>query len=104
MILEIVKQAVQIKMNCKSECSLMSEAEYCCACARALREIGAPDSIWKEFREASKVEQAREKLTPYFQGKRGEYAENPPMDRLLKLLVQCRVEGAITDEIRKLMQ
>ena len=81
-----------------------SEAEYCCACARALKETGAPDRVWQEFREASKVEQAREKLTPYFQGKRGEYAENPTMDRLLKLLVQCRVEGAITDEIRKLMQ
>ncbi|MEY8426974.1 DUF3837 family protein [Lachnospiraceae bacterium 46-15] len=103
MVLEIVKQAVQIKMSCKSECPLISEAEYCYACARALKEIGAPDSIWQEFRGASKVEQVREKLTPYFQEKRGEYAENPPMDRLLTLLVHCRVEGAITDEVRKLM-
>ena len=45
MILEIVKQAVQIKMNCKSECSLISEAEYCCACARALKETGVPGGI-----------------------------------------------------------
>lgn len=91
-------------MNCKSECPLISEAEYCCACARALKETGAPDSVWKELREAAKVEEVRAKLTPYFQRKREEYAGNPPMDRLLKLLVQCRVEGVITDEIRKLTQ
>lgn len=103
MVLEIVKQAVQIKMTCKSECPLISEAEYCCACARALRELDAPEEFFQEMRQAQQVEALREKMTPYFREKREAYKEQPEIHRLLSLLVHCRVEGEITDEIRKLM-
>ena len=104
MVLEIIKQAVQIKMTCRSECPLISEAEYFCACARALKELDAPEEYFTEMRQAQRVEALREKMTPYFREKRGAYEEQPQMHRLLNLLVHCRVEGDITDEIRKLME
>jgi len=104
MVLDIVKQAVQIKMTCRSECPLISEAEYCCACARALKELEAPEDFFTEMRQAQSVEELREKMTPYFRGKRGAYEEQPRIHRLLNLLIHCRVEGDITDEIRELME
>lgn len=104
MVLDIVKQAVQIKMTCKSECPLISEAEYCCACARALKELDAPEELFQEMKQARRIEELREKLTPYFREKRGAYGEQPEMLRLLNLLVHCRVEGEITDEIKGLMK
>ena len=103
MIPELVKQAVQIKMTCKSECPLISEAEYCHACARALKELNAPDDLVQELHQASSVEEARGELTPYFRKRREEYAGQPALYRLFNLLIHCRVEGEITDEIRKLM-
>lgn len=103
MVLDIVKQAIQIKMTCGSECPLISEAEYCCACARALKELHAPEEYFTEMRQAERVEKLREKLTPYFRKERDAYREQPEMYRLLNLLVHSRVEGGITDEIRKLM-
>lgn len=104
MVLDIVKQAVQIKMTCRSECPLISEAEYCCACARALKELEAPKESFTEMRQAQRVEELRKKMTPYFREKLEAYAEQSQMHRLLSLLVHCRVEGDITDEIRKLME
>ena len=99
MVLDIVKQAVQIKMTCRSECPLISEAEYCCACARALKELEAPKESFTEMRQAQRVEELRKKMTPYFREKLEAYAEQPQMHRLLSLLVHCRVEGDIMDEI-----
>ena len=91
-------------MTCKSECPLISEAEYCCACARALKELDAPEEYIAQMRQAQRVEELRKTITPYFREKREAYGEQPQMHRLLSLLVHSRVEGEITDEIRKLME
>lgn len=91
-------------MTCRSECPLISEAEYCCACARALKELNAPEEYFAGMKQAQRVEELREKVTPYFREKREAYGEQPQMHRLLSLLVHSRVEGEITDEIRKLME
>ena len=71
--------------------------------ARALKELNAPDDLVQELHQASSVEEARGELTPYFRKRREEYAGQPALYRLFNLLIHCRVEGEITDEIRKLM-
>ena len=39
MILDLVKQAVQIKITCKNPSPIISEGEFCYACAYALRKL-----------------------------------------------------------------
>ena len=103
MILEIVKQAVKAKMVCRSESPLISEAEYVYASTHALNLMGKPAEQVRILREAATIGELREKLSPYFEAKRSDYQEQPQMYRLLSLLVGCRVEGEISEEIRSLM-
>ncbi len=49
------------------------------------------------------IAELREKLTPYFEGKRPDYKEQPQIYRLLSLLAGCRVEGEVSEEIRSLI-
>jgi hypothetical protein len=104
MVTDIVKQAVQIKMTCAHECPLISEAEYAYACYRALLELNALEAYREVFDQAKRVEELREKMTPYFREKRENCEEGTPLHRLLSLLIHSRVEGEITDEVRTLMQ
>ncbi|MEE0419054.1 MAG: DUF3837 family protein [Lachnospiraceae bacterium] len=103
MILEIVKQAVKAKMVCKSESPLISEAEYVYACAHALNLLGKPAGQVQILRGGTTIAELREKLTPYFEGKRPDYKEQPQIYRLLSLLAGCRVEGEVSEEIRSLI-
>lgn len=100
MVPEIVEQAIRIKMACKHESPLISDAEYCCACARAFQELDTPQEIRQQLPDAETIEQAREKLTPYFSGQQAKYSKDPQMARLLHLLISCRVTGAISREAR----
>lgn len=90
-------------MNCLTESPLISEAEYCYACSIALRELEASEQLVQEMLQASKVEELRERMTPYFQEKHEVYREQPQLYRLLNLLIHSRVEGKITDEVREIM-
>lgn len=99
MVPEIVRQAVQIKMTCRSECPLISEAEYMCACAMALKALQAPAELTVKLGQETRIEGLRKELTPYFQEKREACQEDPKLHRLLSLLVHSRVEGEITDEV-----
>ncbi|MDO5425066.1 MAG: DUF3837 family protein [Eubacteriales bacterium] len=101
MVLEIVRQAVQIKMRSKSESPLISEAEYCCACGIGLRLLGNPEGLLEKVRQMATIAEVKEAVVPIFQ-KAQETAEAPADQRLFRLLASSRVEGAVTEEIRPL--
>lgn len=103
MIIDLVKQAVRIKMTCKSESPLLSGAEYCYACACALREMGSTEEEVKRIGEWQKIEEIREHYVPEFEKVQGRYREDPKMFRLLHLLTSSRLTGEITDEMRKIL-
>lgn len=103
MIFAIVKQAIQTKQTCKTESPLISEAEYGYACAKALRELRAPQELITFMHQADTIEELRDKMTPFFEGVVETYKEQPLIHRLLTLLIHSRVEGKISDEVRKIM-
>ena len=101
MVLSIVRQAVGFKKNSLTESPLISEAEYCCACGEALRILGNPDQLLEQVKCVQDVGQAQELVLPLFQ-EAAEKEENPQIKRLFRLLVNSRITGEITDEIRVL--
>lgn len=103
MILDIVKQAVKIKTTCKNESLLISEAEYVYACTYALKQMGKPAAQAEILKSSQTIEELRERIVPFFEERLEGYQEQPPMHRLLRLLIYSKVEGSITEEIRKLM-
>lgn len=103
MVLDIVKQAVRIKMTCKNPSPIISEGEFCCACSYALREIGREDLL-EQAKKAARVEELQKQLLPVLEENREAYEENPSVKRLLELLISSRVQGEITEEIRSLLQ
>lgn len=104
MILSIVRQAVQFKLKSRSESPLISEAEYCCACGEGLRTLGNPDNLLDRVKNMAQVKEVQELVNPYFQEALDKEEENSVKKRLFHLLVYCRVEGEITEEIRVLFE
>ena len=102
MVLEIVRQAVEIKLKSRTESPLISEAEYCCACGISLREAGADKALLEKAKTMETVEEAREAFQPVFQKAFEAQEENTRLYRLYHLLLHTRVKGKITDEIRVL--
>lgn len=100
---ELVKSAIKIKMVCKNESPLISPAEYLYSCALALKRLDAGEQQWQAVRDSKTIEALRAELTPFFENKQEQFREDPPGHRLLQLLVKCRMEGEISDEVRKLM-
>ena len=101
MVLSIVRQAVGFKQKCLTESPLISEAEYCCACGEALRALGNPDGLLEKVREYPTIESVQEELLSIYQ-EAAEKEENPQRKRLFRLLVNSRITGEITEEIRVL--
>ena len=102
MVLEIVRQAVEIKLKCHTESPLISEAEYCCACGEGLRILGDPEGLLEKVREMGSVLEVKEVVLPVFKEAMEKYEEDPRKKRLFHLLVHSRVKGEITEEIRVL--
>lgn len=103
MVLEIVKQAVKIKTTCKNESLLISPAEYVYACVFALKQMGKPAEQVQMVKNAGTIEGLRVQIVPYFEERLESVKDEKPKYRLLHLLINSKVEGGITDEIRKLM-
>ena len=103
MVLDIIKQAVCIKMTCKNPSPIISEAEFCYACAYALREMGREDLL-EQVGKAKRVEELQKQILPVLEENQEACEENPPVKRLLHLLISSRVQGEITEEIRSLFQ
>ncbi|MDY3919863.1 MAG: DUF3837 family protein [Candidatus Limivivens sp.] len=101
MVPEIVRQAVQIKMRCRTESPLISEAEYCCACGIGLKLLGDPQGLLEQVKQMDTVGQVKEAVVPLFR-EAIEQTEDPERKRLFHLLVNSRVEGGISEEIRPL--
>lgn len=102
MVLSIVRQAVQFKLQCRSESPLISEGEYCVACGKGLRLLGDPDGLLEKVRELPTVKDVKDEVLPVFKKAMEENQDNPRNFRLFHLLVHSRVVGEITDEIRVL--
>ena len=102
MVLSIVRQSVQFKLKSRTESPLISEAEYCCACGEGLRALGNPDGLLERVKVMSQVKEVQDLTNPYFQAAMEQEEEKSVKKRLYHLLVYCRVEGEITEEIRVL--
>lgn len=103
MILDLVKQAIQIKITCKNPSPIISEGEFCYACAYALRELGM-EQMLGQTADIQRVEELQAWLLPVLEEKKKACEENPAMERLFHLLISSRVQGEITEEIRPLLQ
>lgn len=103
MVLDIVKQAVRIKMTCKNPSPIISEGEFCCACAIALREMNQEELLGQAAGEA-RVEDIQALILPTLREHAPEFEEVPPVKRLIELLISSRVQGEISEEIRSLLQ
>lgn len=102
MVLSIVRQAVQFKLRSRSESPLISEAEYCCACGEGLRILGNPENLLEKVKTMNQIKEVQDLTNPYFQEALAKEEEHSIKKRLFHLLVYCRVEGEITEEIRVL--
>ena len=101
MVLSIVRQAVAIKMKSFTASPLISEAEFCCACGEALRILGNPENLLDKVREYQRIEEVQKEILAVIE-KAVEEEEEPQIKRLFRLLVNSRITGQITDEIRVL--
>lgn len=102
MVKDIVKSAIMIKLKCKSESPLISPAEFCCAAGVAVKVIGLDDEFAEHFRAMGTVEEMKEILFPKLEAVKEEYQDDGVNQRLLHLLLSCKVEGEVTDEIREI--
>lgn len=103
MILEIIRQAIEIKLRCSTEAPLISPGEYCCACGMALRILGNPSGLLEEARKMETISQLREKLDPVFEKALEVQPEEAVQNRrLFHMLLHSRAEGPVTEEIRPL--
>jgi len=103
MVLDIIRQAVQIKMTCQNQSLFISEPEYICGCSIALQELSRPKEQMQILKNSKTVEELRVQLVPFFETKCGEYQENPQLYRLFCLLVSSKVTGEITEEMKALI-
>lgn len=102
MVKDIVKSAIMIKLKCKSESPLISPAEFCCAAGVAVKVIGMDDEFAMHLRSMGTVDEMKKVLFPKLEAVKGEYQEDEINKRLLHLLLSCKVEGEVTDEIREI--
>lgn len=103
MVLDIVKQAVRTKMTCKNPSPIISEAEFCFACALALREMNQEELLGRAAGE-TRVEEIQALILPMLREQAAAYEEVPPVKRLIELLISSRVQGEVSEEIRPLLQ
>lgn len=103
MILDLVKQAVRIKMTCKFPSPIISEAEFCYASAYALREMNQ-NQLLEEAAKKQTIHELRQLVLPVLEQHQSRFEENPPMKRLIQILTASKAEGEITEEIRALIQ
>lgn len=102
MVKDIVKSAIMIKLKCKSESPLISPAEFCCAAGVAVKVIGLDERFVNKFRSLDSVAEMKEVLFPELEAVKEEYQEDAVNKRLIHLLLSCKVEGEVTDELREI--
>lgn len=103
MILDLVKQAVQIKITCKNPSPIISEGEFCYACAYALRKLDL-EKMLEQTVGIERVEELQAWLLPLLEERKQVCEQDPAMERLFHLLTSSRVQGKITEEMRPLLQ
>lgn len=103
MILDLVKQAVEIKITCKNPSPIISEGEFCYACAYALRKLEL-EELLEQTADIRRVEELQAWLLPILEGRKQACEQDPAMERLFHLLISSRVQGEITEEIRPLLR
>lgn len=102
MVAEIVRQAVDLKLESRWEVSLISGPEYCCACGRGMAILNSPKELMEQVKGLDTVAEMRQLMTPVF-SQAAQNAENSRERRLFELLVSCRIEEPLTDEARALL-
>lgn len=102
MVKDIVKSAIMIKLKCKSESPLISPAEFCCASGVAVKALGLDDEFAMHLRTFGTVGEMKAVLFPKLEAVEDQYQDDGVNKRLLHLLLSCKVEGEVTDEIREI--
>lgn len=102
MVKDIVKSAIMIKLKCKSESPLISPAEFCCASGVAVKVLGLDDEFAMHLRTFGTVGEMKAVLFPKLEAVEAQYQDDGVNKRLLHLLLSCKVEGEVTDEIREI--
>lgn len=102
MVLDLVKQAILIKIDAKFESPLISPAEYCYASAYLYRKCRKSQEEINELKAAATVEELMTVVNPFAASQQAANPEDASMVRLCGLLTGCRVTGEITEEIRQL--
>lgn len=102
MVLELVKEAIHIKLTCKSESPIISPAEFCFAAGYALKLIESQTDFAQEVRLKTTINEMKMLITAPLNKVQEQYKEDPQASRLVRLLLTCKVEGEVSEELRKL--
>lgn len=93
MVTDIARQAVELKLQTERETTLISAAEYVCACGMALRRLNRPELL-EEVRKLGTVEEIKAAVTSAL--------SDAGDGKLYHMLRASRFKGPVTDEIRPL--
>lgn len=102
MVLDLVKQAILLKLVSKSESPIISPAEFCYASGYALHLIGSSEEIIQNTRAKNTIPEMMNAVFPQLESVQEQYKQDPANGRLLHLLLTCKVDGNVTDELREL--
>ncbi|HIT89885.1 MAG TPA: DUF3837 family protein [Candidatus Merdenecus merdavium] len=104
MVYDLVEGAVITKMESKHRNDLISLGEYCYASGYALHTMKAPQKLFVEALECKTLKELKEKIKTFIEPKQKEYEDVHRMDTLIYMLLNCKLEGDLNEELRGLIE
>lgn len=102
MVIDLVVQAVQIKIRAKMESPLISVYEFCNAAGLGLKALGASEEQMRELADGTFADFKMQVQALVKES--GAFAGDPDRERLKSLIAGCRVRGEFSGEARQLLE